>query len=69
MKTIDRKDFLKSLGLAGIATVAAPIIMNCRSDDEEVEDGSTANSTTTGCSVTNTETEGPYPTKSPSSLV
>ena len=69
MKTIDRKDFLKSLGLAGIATVAAPIIMNCRSDDEEVEDASTANSTTTGCSVTNTETEGPYPTKSPSSLV
>lgn len=76
MKTIDRKDFLKSLGLAGVAAVAAPVLMQCRTDDEEVANTTTnGNSSTSGstnsagCTVTNSETEGPFPTKSPSSLV
>jgi protocatechuate 3,4-dioxygenase beta subunit len=67
---VSRKDFLKSLGLAGVTAVAAPFVMNCRSDnDEENTDVTIDNSVSTACSVTNSETEGPFPTKSPSSLV
>jgi len=68
---MNRKDFLKGLGFAGVTAVAAPVLIHCR-HDEEVEDTGTeasGNSTTTGCTVTNSETEGPFPTKSPSSLI
>ncbi|WP_194698889.1 dioxygenase family protein [Chryseobacterium caseinilyticum] len=71
MKTIDRKSFLKTLGMAGVAAVAAPVLMFCRKDDED-EDAVTGiinNSISTACAVTNSETEGPFPTKSPSGLV
>ncbi len=72
MKTINRKDFLKTLGLAGVTAVAAPILVHCNRDEDVAENtGSnpSGNSSTTGCSVTNSETTGPYPTKTPSSLV
>lgn len=66
-----RKDFLKQLGFAGVTAVAAPIFIHCRNDETEGENGTvtTGNSTTTGCVATNSETEGPYPTKNPSTLV
>lgn len=70
MKTIDRKGFLKSLGLAGVTVLAAPILIHCRKDDDD--DSTTGvidNSISTACAVTNSETEGPFPTKTPSSLV
>lgn len=73
MKTMNRKDFLKSLGLAGVTAIAAPLLIHCGNDDDiEGSSSGTAagsGSGSTGCSVTNTETEGPFPTKSPSSLV
>lgn len=77
MKTIDRKGFLKTLGLAGVTAVAAPILIHCGSDDDIADtttssssgSGSSSGSSSTGCSVTNSETEGPFPTKSPSTLV
>lgn len=76
MKAINRKDFLKHLGLAGVTVAAAPIFLHCRTDDETVSSttgstsgSSTTGSTSTGCTVTNSETEGPFPTKSPSTLV
>lgn len=70
MKTINRKDFLKSLGLAGVTAVAAPLLIHCGSDDDVITSSATDSSgTSTGCSVTNSETEGPFPTKTPSSLV
>jgi protocatechuate 3,4-dioxygenase beta subunit len=70
MKTIDRKGFLKTLGLAGVTAVAAPLLMHCSSDDDTVTSSeSSSGSSSTGCSVTNSETEGPFPTKTPSSLV
>lgn len=71
MKTIDRKSFLKTLGLAGVTAVAAPILVRCTSDDDIVDSttSTSSSSSSTGCSVTNTETEGPFPTKTPSSLV
>ncbi len=68
MKSMNRKDFLKGLGLAGVTAVAAPILVHCR-NDEDSSDTTVDNTISTACSVTNTETEGPFPTKSPSSLV
>ena len=75
---MERKDFLKGLGLVGLGSLAIPIISSCNDDDSSTD--STATDTTvatdTGsssgsstCSVTPTETAGPYPTKSPSTLV
>ncbi|WBX95957.1 intradiol ring-cleavage dioxygenase [Chryseobacterium gambrini] len=73
MKTINRKGFLKTLGLAGVTAVAAPILIRCGSDDDITDtttgSSSGSGSSSTGCSVTNSETEGPFPTKSPSTLV
>lgn len=78
MKPINRKDFLRQLGLAGVTAAAAPILIHCRTDDDTVTSTTTGTSTgsqssgstsSTGCSVTNSETEGPFPTKSPSTLV
>lgn len=69
MRMVSRKDFLKSLGLAGVTVVAAPFVLHCRSKDDEGEDVTIDNSVSTACAVTNTETEGPFPTKSPSTLV
>lgn len=63
METMNRKKFLQSLGIAGVTAVAAPIFLRCKSDDS-VEDA-----IATGCTVTNSETEGPFPTKNPSTLV
>jgi protocatechuate 3,4-dioxygenase beta subunit len=77
MKTMNRKGFLKNLGLAGVTAIAAPILIHCGSDDDtgtistgtSSNSGSSSGSSSTGCSVTNSETEGPFPTKSPSTLV
>lgn len=69
MKTFNRKDFLKGLGLAGVTMAAAPILVHCRSDDATDSSSNSSNNNSTGCSVTNSETEGPFPTKAPSSLI
>ncbi|WP_241775201.1 intradiol ring-cleavage dioxygenase [Chryseobacterium sp. ERMR1:04] len=69
MKTMNRKSFLKSLGLAGVTAVAAPLLIHCGSDDDVIDSSTTSSGSSTGCSVTNSETEGPFPTKTPSSLV
>lgn len=73
MKTVTRKGFLKTLGLAGVTAVAAPLLIRCGSDDDVLDSASGSSSgsgsSSTGCSVTNSETEGPFPTKVPYSLV
>ncbi|UZT97977.1 intradiol ring-cleavage dioxygenase [Chryseobacterium fluminis] len=69
MKTIDRKGFLRTLGIAGVAAVAAPVLMHCGKDDEDSETGVIDNTISNACAATNSETEGPFPTKTPSSLV
>lgn len=56
---MERKEFLKRLGLGSLVV---PILMACDSAGEEV-----LNDTGT-CTVTNSETAGPYPTKDPASL-
>lgn len=69
-----RKEFLRGLGLIGISSLAIPIINSCSKD--EVSDSSTETDSSSGsgsssgdCSVTPSETAGPFPTITPSSLV
>ncbi|REG92276.1 dioxygenase family protein [Flavobacterium aquicola] len=74
---MERKDFLRGLGLAGLGALTIPVIKACSNDDSS--DSSAADSTqatdtggdsSTGtCSVTASETAGPFPTKTPTSLV
>lgn len=75
---MERKDFLRGLGLAGLGALTIPVIKACSSDDDNSSAASTSDttqatntggSTDTSCSVTASETAGPFPTKSPSSLV
>jgi len=55
---MDRKEFLKKLGFG---TLVAPVLMACDSTGDELIDGG-------ACTVTKSETAGPFPTKSPSTL-
>ncbi len=74
---MERKEFLKKLGLAGLVL---PLMASCKKDDDPSPDASStsttssssssSSSTTSGsCTTTPTETEGPFPTHSPASLV
>ena len=66
-----RIDFLKKSGVGFFATAA---FLSCKKDEIEgtgtttSTTGSTNGNSASNCTVTNTETEGPFPTKSPSSL-
>lgn len=78
-----RKEFLRGLGLIGIGSLAIPIINSCSKEDDSTDsstdtDSGTGTGTGTGtgsgtssgdCTVSPSETEGPFPTKTPSSLV
>ncbi len=72
---MERKDFLRGLGLVGLGSLAIPIITACNNDDtnsssvDTTTDTSTGSSSSGSCSVSPTETAGPFPTKAPSSLV
>jgi protocatechuate 3,4-dioxygenase beta subunit len=62
---MERKEFLKKgLAALGIAAVA-PMVTSCKKD---TVDTTTTTTTTGSCTVAPTETEGPFPTKSPSTL-
>jgi protocatechuate 3,4-dioxygenase beta subunit len=71
---MERKEFLKSLGMG----LVLPLINACSSDDDPSasnngttisDDESSSDGTSSGtCTVTPSETEGPFPTKSPSTL-
>lgn len=62
---MERKQFLKSLGLAGFVL---PLMSACGSDDEPTASNGTTTGGDTGCVTTPAETEGPFPTKSPATL-
>lgn len=73
-----RIDFLKkSFGSLGAVAIAVPVLNACKSED--VSAATTTTTTTTGgttttttpssCSVTNAETEGPFPTLKPADFV
>jgi len=76
---MERKHFLKNgLAMLGLAAIA-PLANSCTKETvgEDVTTGTTGATTTTGtttsssgsCSVSPNETAGPFPTKTPSSLV
>ncbi|WP_029271279.1 intradiol ring-cleavage dioxygenase [Flavobacterium sp. KJJ] len=67
-----RKEFLRGLGLIGISSLAIPIINSCSKDGDssDTATGTDSGSGSSGnCSVTPSETAGPFPTITPSSLV
>lgn len=67
-----RKEFLRGLGLMGITSLAIPIINSCSKDDDSTStstDTESGSGSTGDCSVTPSETAGPFPTITPSSLV
>jgi len=67
-----RKEFLRGLGLMGITSLAIPIINSCSKDGDSSDTATVTDSgsgSSGGCSVTPSETAGPFPTITPSSLV
>ncbi len=70
---MERKDFLKggftALGLMAVAPLAGSCKKDTESTTPETDSGSGTETTTGSCTSTPSETEGPFPTKSPSSLV
>jgi protocatechuate 3,4-dioxygenase beta subunit len=65
---MDRKKFIRNsiLGIASIAT-ASKLLESCSKDNnKESSDDTTSNS---GCTISPTETKGPFPIKTPSQLV
>ncbi len=69
---MERSRFLKN-GIAALgAAFVIPLVNSCKKDVDTgtVDTGTTGGGTTTGtCTTTPTETDGPFPTKTPSSLV
>jgi protocatechuate 3,4-dioxygenase beta subunit len=66
---MERKHFLKN-GLAALGLAAIAPLANACKKETNTTDGDTTSGTDTGsCTVSPTETEGPFPTKSPSTLV
>ncbi|MFV8358803.1 intradiol ring-cleavage dioxygenase [Flavobacterium sp. LS1P3] len=67
---MERKEFLRGLGLLGLGSLVIPIIKACNNDDADSQIGTSGSTSTSGnCTVTSSETAGPFPTKTPSSLV
>jgi protocatechuate 3,4-dioxygenase beta subunit len=58
---MQRKQFLKTLGMTGMLV---PLLHACGSDDD-----ANAATETGDCALTDSETAGPFPTRSPASLV
>lgn len=77
---MERKQFFRTMGLAGLALTSVKILQACSTEDDSASSGSNAGSgssssggnsstTTDSCTVSPSETAGPFPTKNPSSLV
>jgi len=62
---MNRKNFLKTLGLGGLALATLKVLDACATDDG----GAAATATDGSCAVSPSETAGPFPTISPASLV
>src|SRR5215210_2440850 len=73
---MERKDFLKNGFMAALGLAAIAPLKACSKKDVLTSDTGTGTSTGTGttatggsCTTSPTETAGPFPTKTPSSLV
>lgn len=68
---MEKREFLKRLSLS---TFAFPMLMGCAEKSDPIINGSDSDATNSedtaaNCTLTNSETAGPYPTHSPGSLV
>lgn len=81
---MERKQFFKNMGFAGLALAGFKVLNACSNDDDTIAGGDTTGGTDTGgtdngsgtggtdaanCVVAPSETEGPFPTHTPSGLV
>ncbi|KOS06386.1 intradiol ring-cleavage dioxygenase [Flavobacterium akiainvivens] len=69
---MERKQFLRTMGFAGLALTGLKALNGCSTDDESVTNtgsGSSNTPTDGSCTVSPTETAGPFPTINPASLV
>jgi protocatechuate 3,4-dioxygenase beta subunit len=71
---MERKDFLKNGFMAALGFVTLAPLSSCKKTDAEASGitgttGTGSSGTTGSCTVAPTETEGPFPTKTPSSLL
>ena len=73
-----RKEFLRGLGLAGLSVTSIAVLTSCANDsdvttyaDQEETDSDTSSSSDTSddCSITPSETQGPFPTKAPADYI
>ncbi|MBG48284.1 MAG: intradiol ring-cleavage dioxygenase [Pseudozobellia sp.] len=74
---MQRKEFIKGLGLAGLSVSSLLLMGSCSSDnsdsvyddesdtDSSTDDSSNTDTASSDCQVTPSETEGPFPTKNP----
>ncbi|MEJ1240075.1 intradiol ring-cleavage dioxygenase [Chryseolinea sp. T2] len=63
---MERKQFLKSLGWS---TLVTPVLMGCKDESNDPSPVSDTDNSDESCTVTPSETAGPFPTKSPSTLI
>src|SRR5689334_8247302 len=64
---MERKQFLKSLGWS---TLVTPMLIGCKDEGTDpAPTDATTDTSNEACTVTPSETAGPFPTKSPSTLV
>lgn len=69
---MERKEFLKGLGMIGLGAAALPIVGSmgsCSKDDDTTTPTGSMGGETCDSVTTPSETEGPYPTHTPTSLV
>jgi protocatechuate 3,4-dioxygenase beta subunit len=70
---MERKTFFKTMALGGLALTGLKVLDACSSDDSTATEGTggtdTGGSASGNCEVSPAETAGPFPTKSPSTLV
>ncbi len=63
---MERMEFLRRLGMGSLAV---PYFISCASSADPEPAADTSSATSGSCTVTPSETAGPFPTKSPASLV
>ena len=66
---MEKRDFFKTLGLAGLALAGLKLLDACTTDDSTAATATQSTNTTGTCTVAPSETEGPFPTHTPASFV
>lgn len=59
---MQRKDFLKGIGMVGISSLTLPLINACKKTSATASASGSSSSSSGSCSLSPTETAGPFPT-------